>query len=227
MDGDFWYDNRLKVEKRLFRVPVGALMEQSEFFNDMLNDGSPGIDADNGQEGGSERFPIVISDETARAFSLLLKWVYKRGTNDWTQDDWVECARIAHKFRVPSLTAAAMEFITKSKMDPATLIGLCVIYQLDWSWARNAIADLCNQYKPFPRITDHGVAIPPQLCLEIWEVRDVLWKRRCGQTYPIYCNGCKDTRSSVCGRCGEDQMSLLPMGSMDMALVDKILDNMK
>ncbi|KAH8813743.1 hypothetical protein DL96DRAFT_1625287, partial [Flagelloscypha sp. PMI_526] len=229
IDFEFWFDDRVKVfkvEKRLFRIPIHQLIEQSEFFNDMFNDATPAMDAENGQEGGSSRFPIVIPDETATAFTMLLKWVYKKETKSWTQADWLECVRVAHKFRVPSLTTAAMEFITKSQISPVKLIGLCATYQLAWSWARNAIAELCNQYRTLLTTTDDNLAIPPQLLLEIFVVRDMMWKRKIGESYPIFCNACRAPCRGPCGNCGENEMSLLPRNMMDMTLVDKIVENM-
>ncbi|KAH8813740.1 hypothetical protein DL96DRAFT_503556 [Flagelloscypha sp. PMI_526] len=204
-------------------------MKQSEFFNDMFNDGSPSTDAENRSEGGSSKFPIIIPDETAAAFTLLLEWVYERGTTKWTQDDWVECLRMAHKFRVPLLTTAAMEFIIKSQIPPVKFIGLCVTYDLDWSWARDAIAELCNLFMPLPMSAEDGPGIPVRLCLEIFQVREILMKRRleAGTSLPLYCKKCGTTKEvdMGCYYCKGDMFYF--QDKMDMALVDKVLENMK
>ncbi|KAH8813741.1 hypothetical protein DL96DRAFT_1625285 [Flagelloscypha sp. PMI_526] len=231
-DNEFWYDTRIKVfkvEERHFKVSIGLLINQSEFFNDLFTDASASVDVENQQEEGSEQFPIFIADETASAFTLLLKWVYKRETTGWTLDDWLESLRMASKFRVPSLITAAMKFVTakKSKVPPVKVIGLCVTYHLDWTWCRKAIAQLCNVHKIELRKPGSGPDIPLQLYWEILEVREIILKRRLvGTSYPFYCHVCQDTKgANGCRNCSDENVTILQ--HMDMDLVDKILENMK
>ncbi|KAH8813742.1 hypothetical protein DL96DRAFT_1561151 [Flagelloscypha sp. PMI_526] len=173
-----------------------------------------------GEEGSSAQHPILIAGETTEAFTMLLQWVYKR---------WIEGLRIAHKFRIVSLTKAAMEFLSKSPMSPYERIRLCDAFHLDWNWAREAIAELCNQLESLPPRTHGQQQIPFWLRMEILEVREILWKRNLGRNdFEVYCVECGIMRRLYGDQrayCKHGKITL--MQKMDMALVDKILETRK
>ncbi|KAH8797974.1 hypothetical protein DL96DRAFT_889220 [Flagelloscypha sp. PMI_526] len=116
---EFFYDDLkvFRVENQLFRVPIRNLIDESEYFRDMFRDASPVHDPETGEEGASVDHPIIIGDETASAFVLLLKWVYKRKSS-FSRDDWLNCLRMAHKFRVPKLTEVACKYLSNQTLDP-------------------------------------------------------------------------------------------------------------
>ncbi|KAH8810159.1 hypothetical protein DL96DRAFT_1685636 [Flagelloscypha sp. PMI_526] len=79
---DFFFDN-LKVflvEDTLFRVPIRKLVDESEYFKTMFDDGKPAMDSEKGEEGKTTDYPIQIRDESAENFALLMRWLYEQHT---------------------------------------------------------------------------------------------------------------------------------------------------
>ncbi|KAH8822130.1 hypothetical protein DL96DRAFT_1620286 [Flagelloscypha sp. PMI_526] len=191
---DFFYDDLrvFLVEDELFRIPIRELMTESAFFADMFRDATPSCDPENGEEGSSEQNPIVISDESAEGFALMLKWMYKsKSSHTFTTTQWIECLRIGHKFRLVSLMKDAQNALSdpQHNLDPVEKVNLCFRYELSFKWARDALNILCNRWESVPQ--DSG--IPPAMYLAILQAREQNLKERDHQLGgPAWCSSCSN-----------------------------------
>ncbi|KAH8823690.1 hypothetical protein DL96DRAFT_1468916, partial [Flagelloscypha sp. PMI_526] len=140
-----------EVENTLFRVAIGKLVDESEFFKNLFAEGSPAIDTTRGEEGESVDHPIIIGDESPDDFALLMRWVYKKyDIVPFKAKEWIACLRIAHKFGVPLLSKAAQEALQGETFDPVEKVQLCFNYDLDLAWAKDAVSNICYSWDPLP-----------------------------------------------------------------------------
>ncbi|KAH8823313.1 hypothetical protein DL96DRAFT_1683437 [Flagelloscypha sp. PMI_526] len=218
----FYFDDHkiFKVEDRLFRLPVGELVKECEFFQDMFGDASPRVDVEKGEEGLSESYPIEILDETASAFVLLLTWIFKHQiTISWDMDDWIECLRIAHKFRVPKMTQGAMEALEVvsygpggKNIQPLQKLHLCCSYDLDLRWAQDDISLLCHRWDALPSLdSDEASAWPTKIRLGFMSARESIFKQKTREARCAWCEECKKWDSSTeshLGRCTNPRLMI-------------------
>ncbi|KAH8797992.1 hypothetical protein DL96DRAFT_889643 [Flagelloscypha sp. PMI_526] len=221
-DPDFFFNDHkiFKVEDRLFRLPVSELVRECEFFQDMFGDASPSVDVNKGEEGASADYPIEIPDEKASAFVLLLTWIFKHQmTSSWVIDEWLECLRIAQKFRAPKLTQGAMDALEVvsygpggKNIEPLQKLRLCCSYDLDLRWAQDDITLLCHRWDSLPSIDSDEASIwPLNVRLALSSARESIFKQKTTEARSAWCDECKRWDSSPeshLGRCSHPKLRI-------------------
>ncbi|KAH8810158.1 hypothetical protein DL96DRAFT_1627843 [Flagelloscypha sp. PMI_526] len=192
---DFFFDD-LKVflvEDTLFKVPIKELVNESEYFNSMFEDGTPALDAEKGEEGATIDHPIVIGDESAEAFALMMRWIYRRHTTkDFTTGEWVICLRVAHKFGIPLLSQVAQDALRNKTLDPVEKVRFCFEYDLDLAWATDAVTSICYSWNQLPLLPETDT-FPLKFRLQCLKIREALLKiRNVPRSFSAvcWCDGC-------------------------------------